>query len=63
MHDKKKIQKVLSKKCPECGARLTVIEEKEIIFGISYSTHMVECPMCGYDDVYRDGKKDRNRRE
>lgn len=59
MSNKKRIQKILSKKCPECGARLTVIEETEIVDGISYSIPMIECFNCGYGDLYKNNKKNR----
>jgi uncharacterized protein with PIN domain len=49
-----RIQKTLSRLCPECHGRLQIILRSEIIKGVEYSKSFVECENCTYQELYRD---------
>jgi hypothetical protein len=55
MTDKKKFHKRLSKKCPECGATLVVMEYQKEKDGVLYSENIIECTDsdCEYFEILR----------
>jgi uncharacterized Zn finger protein len=46
--NKKKIQKELNKKCPDCSGNLELVIKIKKDGYISYSTSYEECTECGY---------------
>ena len=46
--DKKKIQKTLNKKCPDCYGKLELVIRTQNLGGVSYSISYEECSDCGY---------------
>lgn len=49
-----RIQKVLSRTCPECGGKLRIVLRSETINGVEYSKSFIECLNCNYKKLYRD---------
>lgn len=59
---KKKVQKTLSRCCPECGKRLSLVTEEVTEKNIDYSVStFIECSSCDYRELYRDHKKGREK--
>jgi C4-type Zn-finger protein len=48
MIDKKKVQKTLNKKCPDCDGQLEIIVCDKNNNGVIYSENYEECSDCGY---------------
>jgi C4-type Zn-finger protein len=48
MIDKKKVQKTLNKKCPDCEGQLEIIVHDKDDGGITYFENWEECSDCGY---------------
>jgi ssDNA-binding Zn-finger/Zn-ribbon topoisomerase 1 len=48
MNDKKKIQKILKRKCPDCGEQLELVRRVQKDGGVSYSASYEECVDCDY---------------
>ena len=46
--DKKKIQKTLRRKCPDCSGILELVIRTLKDGGVSYSASYEECSECGY---------------
>ena len=46
--NKRKFQRALSKRCPECGAKLKMFTHIQIQKGVSYSEEYEECDECEY---------------
>jgi len=46
--NKKKVQKRLQKKCPECFGTLEIIVRVKNDNGVTYSASYEECEDCGY---------------
>ena len=58
----KKVKKTLKRKCPDCNERLLLVSYQETSNGITYeASQLFECPNCGYEEVYRDYRKGRNK--
>lgn len=56
--DKKKVNKVLNKRCPDCGAKeLVITTESKNINGVEYSEKFIECNNCGYTEKVRQSPK------
>lgn len=57
--NKKKVQKTLKRKCPDCDSRLELIIRIQKDDGVSYSASYEECSECGYQKKISN-KHDRN---
>jgi uncharacterized protein with PIN domain len=49
MHDKRKVQKKLGKRCPECDGVLELVSKITKDDGVEYSEQYEECD-CGYSE-------------
>jgi len=49
-----RIQKTLSRRCPECGGTLHIVCYTKDVRGVKYSRSFVECVSCGYSKLHRD---------
>ena len=52
-----KIQKRLSRKCPECGSQLYIVLRSEVVDDVEYFKSYIECQNCFYEELYRDPGK------
>jgi uncharacterized Zn finger protein len=57
--NKKKMNKILGGKCPECGNMMASVESVNIKDGVKYYTKTIECIECGYVKPYRNKKNNK----
>jgi hypothetical protein len=58
MSDKKrKMQRRLGRKCPECGGELDFVALNTIKDGVLYSEKIIECQDCDYLEKYHISNK------
>ena len=58
----KKVKKILKRRCPDCGERLLLVSCHDSINDVKYETSLLlECPICGYEEISRDYRKGRNK--
>lgn len=50
---KKKHQKTLDKRCPECDEPLQIVSETNVRDGIEYTDQYIECDGCGYKEKFK----------
>jgi uncharacterized metal-binding protein (TIGR02443 family) len=59
MSEKKKFQKRVNTKCPDCDSTdsMELFEHIEIIDGVEYSESYLECSECGYNEKKHKSQK------
>jgi hypothetical protein len=57
---KKKINKILKRKCPECGGKLQSVSCMEDKNGVEFTKVIIECDTCDYYEKHNNNHDHKN---